>query len=143
MVARSIDIGVSPSGSPSIGFYAYNDNGTDYGNAEVQAYGESPTDGTAIYGHCRCRTIERIGSAALESSDSTIVASATEVTISAPNITITGATVKGVPIYAPYRTTAPTTAELPNNHYMIYRTSATGIRLSMNCDGSIQTRSIL
>lgn len=72
-----------------------------------------------------------------------VLSSNTEVTVAAPNITISGTSIKGVPIFAPYRTTAPTTAELPNNHYMIYRISATGIRLTMNCAGNIQTRSIL
>ena len=133
MVARSVSINVAPPGGYSIGLGVVNDSGTDYGTAQIKAFAPY------IYGMCTCTTSDQIGVAKLESSDFTSVASDTEVTITAPDITITGS--NGTKIHAPVRTANPTASELPQNQVMIY-TVGTATRLAANIGGTVYIRTL-
>ena len=125
-------------GKTNEGLVGLKGNSIFYSYAEITATGAY--DGTyRPWAKCTCMLENDLGTVRLASSDSTSVTSVSEVTITAPDITITGS--NGTKISAPIRTTNPTASEVPNNQVMIY-TVGTATRLAANINGTMYIRTL-
>lgn len=138
-VASSMSFDTGDLNTGLIGFSADNADG---GFAKISSTGPIYASGLRAMAECSCTSQNEVGIARLTSSDHTWISAGIDVKIEAPVITITGATPSGVPIYAPVRTKDPTAAEVPANHYMIYRIGTSTLKIAMNLGTSMMVRTL-